>query len=329
MFKIIAAALSIASLSGCASMISDPVLRDGLSHPKLTKLDDQVMADKVGFLAGDLLGVDSRNKLRARLANEKWVKTEVDFLVANAIASGVLQANPFNAGGQKLAGDIYLALKVIDILGPDGSLDEIGAFYLPHKVDSYELDSAESARDFSWQYSEAYLNKAAHKINGSVSCAWQCDSKTSRVYEISRRPLEGQYIYNPENIYVYINTKDFEEVKPDPLRDVSLGFMAKWHSGPGRSWSVSYWGRARKTEQGKIADAYDEKDRRSYPYLGDRIEETTIFRDIAKAATDDAGYMIWGSRKITPAIVAFKGELFNFTLRSHSRFIDSKVVMGK
>lgn len=205
------------------------------------------------------------------------------------------------------------------MIGPDGSNEYGGQFYIPMKIDDKDVGDINAAFTYFSNFIDERMVVAGDAIGRKVNCFLGCDIETfkqekRRIYTLESTAPVDKYAYIPPKLAVTVMFGQFSMASQDPWTTSALGFVPAYNGGV---IVISFHNIAAEpisTPDIKKGFAYEEFN--SYTYQ----------RDFYKAMSDANGYLFLAQTRSTQDFGAYKGKLYVWSFPTSDAFIDEEVV---
>ncbi len=315
--------LFLSFLYGCSS--SSPFLADVRNEPVKVVLEDQITKDKISYLGRFLMESKDRNALLARLMKEGQAGCK-ECLFASGYT---LYSTSGTLGGMGLGVGLMafdLGSDIIDIFVEWGALDRISGFAMPEIFMGQSVQSETQAWQLAVSHTERQLKKAANATGYSVRCIAGCEDGR-RIYELKlvNDRDNSRYIFQPGKIALITDYGEMKKIeRPHVLDTASLDFVPAYQTIAGNQWVFRMFGEPNLDDNG---DIIVESGKYGIFFRAKQgMEGTEVQRDIMRFMTDDGGYMYFGTDKAYPNYIAYRGNLYSYSIKMESKFINSTLI---
>ena len=313
------------ALAGCASMTSDPYLKDILTYPERIEFENEDEQKRVSYIARYLMEEDDRQKLEAEFSQTTYNKglDETDLAVGSMMITDASVGVLGSSSGHTVGVAVFAAGAVLGEIF-DGAMDMVGGVYLPKELNGNTLNTQEEAQNALYDLIGEKMVRIAKSKGMEVKCISDCRGNNATYHFKNKGNPNPGYIYWPDDILLKINMQPLSRVIPNSVRDAALGFPVVWSTGGVSSFLV--WGGAEPyfDENGEVI--LKKRDGRAYyePSLRRGIAKTRIGRDMLNSFYDD-NYFIFSDSDIYPYVVYFGGEKYSYIGDSSTNFVKYKL----
>lgn len=305
--------------------------------------EDDLMA--AGYFARYLMSQDERAELVAHIYEEKLpdyglsVEMSTGIGVAGTMALG---QNPLSRQGVSTGSSIQLGLlaggAVLNMLGPDGSLEGVSKIYLPETWNGQTLNESEQAFSAARKYTVERIREAAELEGRRAECILNCENGGSPAFRLIKQGMTGdeEYdhtrtdtaeneYYDPPAFYVITALGKMVPAEPDPFRDAILGFTPRWESEFPNAWQIYLAGDVTRAENGEI-ETVDNPDFgaivKSWRYSG---YKNPLFRRVLSHLTGGPGFITWGRRVALNKQFCMQGRVFTYIIDDFGYFMKHEI----
>lgn len=319
------------SLSACNSTPKDPVDEaEKLSLNQTTDIsaieatpEGAQKVNSTRYLARNLMGVEEREKLRNKIAQEapSWGirNTTIGF-----IGSAALTGNPMSVEGGMTTVAITAALDVASYIW-DGSLDIVGQMWLPKEVNGVTIESPEQAKVIASQLTVEAIRKAYQKLGYDFEFTGTLKNGYQKLYSGTLREDANttDVPYKPKYIVAIFTQTEYEAMDSvDPVEELSLGFTPAYRSSPA-GHQITILGEHKTDANGNVVmtkseDGYD------VVAVQKLLWKTAVGRELYREISKEIPW-ITGNDTNFNRYVVHNGEVYSFFSTRASGFLNERV----
>lgn len=329
-FLVPVAGLSLAVLSGCASMVDDPHLKDKLTYLDTTSLDDQAESERLSFLARYMMERDDRAELEANLAETEYVQQQLasEASVVSQMAVDWHQGQFGSTMGDVAGVGVFAAGVVLGEMF-DGSMDKIGQGFLPADMHGEAIDSEQAARGAFHDLVARQITIIAERMDWELTCHFGCErGSTNMVYLLENTngyPLPERFIYAPDQVVMHAQVTNIEKVDPNDPTGAFLGFQPAWQTALGNTFLVNFYSEPVFDDDGDLIIHTGDNGFR-YPAVNQKMEGT-YFETVLAKAFHSSRYTLSGNQDVHPKRFFFDGGSYSFVSNSDTAMIDNLLLV--
>lgn len=323
--KFLVIALTLA-MTGCASMTSNPWLKEALTRPETSKLSSDAERTRLSFIGSAMMEKDDRIKLFAEVAN-RTAKSGWGAFESSTFAQMTTDAIVGDLGSQ-VGSDVGMAVFAgAAVFGAifDGSMDRASQIWLPTVVNGRPIRTVEDANRAADEAMHNKITGVAKTLGWSVQCLTRCPSDNQIV--ALRRPADQAnpgYEYWPSEVIAVTSRMSMEPVPAEhPIRAV-LGKNVAWQSPHGNTAFIELYSGAKRDSSGQIKILKADDSEYRYPFVTEDLSKTHLGRDLQRLLHVD-GLSFVGSKDTSPNTLVYGGQIYGFWSNSDTRMISMRV----
>lgn len=181
-------------LTGCSTLINDPVFKSRIRDFDTKKIEDENISYRIGWLGQSLLEPHIRKEIATKLSEntvqirsllEQNTNSPLDVSLGGQMLTDLAVGDIGSSLGSSVGTGLFVAGGVISLLSGDGSIDYVSGINLPEKFEGNYLETAEQAQIAALSLLDRQLINASHDLGYSAKCVHQCDT-SPRVYHLKK-----------------------------------------------------------------------------------------------------------------------------------------------
>lgn len=325
-------------LTGCSTLINDPVFQSRIRDFDTKKIEDENISYRIGWLGQYLLEPHIRKEIATKLSEntvqiksllEQNINNPLDVSLGGQMLTDLAVGDIGSSLGNTVGTGLFVAGGVISLLSGDGSIDYVSGINLPEKFEGNYLETAEQAQTAALSLIDQQLINASQELGYSAKCVYQCDI-SPRAYHLKKLNITGtvNWIYEPEEIAVYVGEIKMLKVEETQFLDsLAVGFKVAWRTEYGNTAVIRLISDPTLDKNNNIVINHpDPNDPKLVSFRGKHALFSTDIGDAFNRAIHNTPYTFTGSSDDHPKALYYNGDVYKFGLNSRAQTFDKYIL---
>jgi hypothetical protein len=330
--------LTFIFLTGCSTLIDDPVFQSRIRDFDTKKIEDENISYRIGWLGQYLLEPQTRQEIAGKLIENSTqsksifkqnIDSTLDVSLGGQMLTDLAVGDVGSGLGSSVGTGLFVAGGVISLFSGDGSIDNVSGINFPEIFEGNYLETAEQAQTEALSLIDQQLINASQELGYSAKCVYQCDI-SPRVYHLKKLNITGtaKWIYEPDEIAVYVGEIKMLKVEETQFLDsFAVGFKVAWRTEYGNTAVIRLISDPILDKNNKIVINHpDPNDPKSFTYRGKHALFSTDIGDAFNRAIHNTPYTFTGSSDDHPKALYYNGDVYNFGLNSRAQTFDKYIL---